>query len=225
MKAIIALSFLCMIFSCSATSPGQPSQHLRNQWKKAVEVYSESPDGKEGVLATAFPINKLNLLTAGHFCEDVANGAEKKKYKETVSIRYFNRNDEISIIDNVQIIKFEVSDNVDLCILERAKHGLRAVDLVKNYEKSLNFGDKVYVVGAPSGIFPIITEGYVSYLYASEFNDKLLISSPVWAGNSGGPVFNTRGQVVGLVIMMDARYHHSTFAITAKSIREFLNAK
>jgi len=214
MKAIIALSFLCMIFSCSATSPGQPSQHLRNQWKKAVEVYSESPDGKEGVLATAFPINKLNLLTAGHFCEDVANGAEKKKYKETVSIRYFNRNDEISIIDNV-----------DLCILERAKHGLRAVDLVKNYEKSLNFGDKVYVVGAPSGIFPIITEGYVSYPRASEFNDKLLISSPVWAGNSGGPVFNTRGQVVGLVIMMDARYHHSTFAITAKSIREFLNAK
>ena len=135
MKVII-LSFLCMIFSCSAASPGQPSQHLRNQWKKAVEVYSESPDGKEGVLATAFPINKLNLLTAGHFCEDVANGAEKKKYKETVSIRYFNRNDEISIIDNVQIIKFEVSDNVDLCILERAKHGLRAVDLVKNYEKS-----------------------------------------------------------------------------------------
>jgi serine protease Do len=150
---------------------------------------------------------------------------KKKKFKETVSIRYFNVNDEVSMIDNIQIIKFEVSDNVDLCILEKAKHGLKYVSLVKNYEKSVNFGDKVYIVGAPSGIFPTITEGYVSYLYMPELNNKLFISSPVWSGNSGGPVFNARGKVIGLVVMVNVAYHHSTLAITVPDIWKFLNAK
>ncbi len=58
-------------------------------------------------------------------------------------------------------------------------------------------GDIVFIVGYPWGSGPIITTGIVS----GKWDELLLLDAGARAGNSGGPVFDTNGELVGIVIM------------------------
>ena len=67
-------------------------------------------------------------------------------------------------------------------------------------------GDQVFVVGAPYGIQHTLTVGYVSgRRRPKNFSDQLVpieflqIDAAVNQGNSGGPLFNMKGEVVGIV--------------------------
>lgn len=72
---------------------------------------------------------------------------------------------------------------------------------------NLRVGDKVYAVGNPYGILDFsMTSGMVSALdrmIATEGNENPIgmfqIDAAVYEGNSGGPVYNEYGQVVGVV--------------------------
>jgi S1-C subfamily serine protease len=71
---------------------------------------------------------------------------------------------------------------------------------------SLKLGEEVIVIGASLGLenFPNITCGVVSGLkrthefFGEDF--QLQVDAQSWPGNSGGPVFNAKGQVMGLLI-------------------------
>jgi serine protease Do len=67
-------------------------------------------------------------------------------------------------------------------------------------------GDQVFVVGAPYGISHTLTVGYVSGMRRSENTSDQFVplefiqtDAAVNQGNSGGPMFNMRGEVVGIV--------------------------
>ncbi len=63
-------------------------------------------------------------------------------------------------------------------------------------------GDWVIAVGNPFGLGGTVTAGIVSArgrdIGAGPYDDFLQIDAPVNHGNSGGPTFNTEGQVVGV---------------------------
>lgn len=63
-------------------------------------------------------------------------------------------------------------------------------------------GDWVLAVGNPFGLGGTVTAGIVSArardIGAGPYDDFLQIDAPVNRGNSGGPAFNQRGQVVGV---------------------------
>src|ERR1700704_1097235 len=63
-------------------------------------------------------------------------------------------------------------------------------------------GDWVIAVGNPFGLGGTVTAGIISArgrdIGAGPYDDFLQISAPVNRGNSGGPTFNTQGQVVGV---------------------------
>ena len=63
-------------------------------------------------------------------------------------------------------------------------------------------GDAVYVIGNPLGLSSTVTAGIVSALdrntVESEAVSFLQIDAALNTGNSGGAVFNTRGQVIGV---------------------------
>lgn len=63
-------------------------------------------------------------------------------------------------------------------------------------------GDWVIAVGNPFGLGGTVTAGIVSArardIGAGPYDDFLQIDAPVNRGNSGGPAFNQRGQVVGV---------------------------
>jgi S1-C subfamily serine protease len=58
-------------------------------------------------------------------------------------------------------------------------------------------GDSVLVVGAPLGLAETVTNGIVSADRTQDGHDYLQFSAPISPGNSGGPVVDDRGLVVG----------------------------
>jgi serine protease Do len=69
-------------------------------------------------------------------------------------------------------------------------------------DSSPRVGDWVIAVGNPFGLGGTVTAGIVSArgrdIGAGPYDDFLQIDAPVNRGNSGGPTFNTQGQVVGV---------------------------
>jgi S1-C subfamily serine protease len=63
-------------------------------------------------------------------------------------------------------------------------------------------GEKIYVIGHPEGLNFSISNGIVS---RTAGNDVLQISAPVSPGNSGGPVYDEFGNLLGVVTSKVAR--------------------
>ncbi len=107
-----------------------------------------------------------------------------------------------------EIIGFEDSDS-DIAVLKIDAEGLNAVQIADSDE--ILVGEDVYAVGNPLGeLTYTMTEGMVSALdreitsldnYTGVVNtiDMLQISAAVNSGNSGGPIYNSRGEVIGVV--------------------------
>jgi uncharacterized protein len=106
-------------------------------------------------------------------------------------------------------------------------------------DKAARQGEHIMVAGFPlAGLLTSdmsVNEGIVSAL--SGFADnahQIQISAPIQSGNSGGPVFDTEGAVIGVVQsavnatqlgMAGAIAQNANFAIKVSSVREFLDAK
>ena len=67
-------------------------------------------------------------------------------------------------------------------------------------------GDKVLAVGNPFGLGGTVTAGIVSAtgreLGAGPYDDFLQVDAPINRGNSGGPTFNLKGEVIGVNSMI-----------------------
>ena len=79
------------------------------------------------------------------------------------------------------------------------------VDLPKvdfGTSKTLRVGDEVVAVGNPFGLGGTVTSGIVSALsrdiQAGPFDDFIQTDAAINRGNSGGPLFNSEGEVVGV---------------------------
>ncbi len=82
-------------------------------------------------------------------------------------------------------------------------------------------------VGNPFGLSNSVTAGIVSSIGrdigAGNYNDFIQIDAPINRGNSGGPTFDLRGQVVGMNSMIFSPSGGSVgigFAIPATTIHD-----
>ena len=95
-------------------------------------------------------------------------------------------------------------------------------------DKKLRVGDWVVAVGNPFGLSNSVTAGIVSSLGRSiepsqQYTNFIQIDAPINRGNSGGPTFDLRGQVVGMNSMIFSPSGGSVgigFAIPASLIRD-----
>jgi S1-C subfamily serine protease len=68
--------------------------------------------------------------------------------------------------------------------------------------RSVQTGEKIFVIGHPEGLNFSVSNGIVSRIPGS---DVLQISAPVSPGNSGGPVYDEYGNLLGVVTSKVAR--------------------
>jgi serine protease Do len=98
-------------------------------------------------------------------------------------------------------------------------------------DRQLRVGDWVIAVGNPFGLSNTVTAGIVSSLSrdvpgGGPYNDFIQIDAPINRGNSGGPTFDLRGQVVGMNSMIFSPSGGSVgigFAIPSTTIRDVVS--
>ena len=94
-------------------------------------------------------------------------------------------------------------------------------------DRALRVGDWVVAVGNPFGLSNSVTAGIVSSIGrdigGGAYNDFIQIDAPINRGNSGGPTFDLRGQVIGMNSMIFSPSGGSVgigFAIPATTIHD-----
>ncbi len=111
-----------------------------------------------------------------------------------------------------------IDERADIAILQVEAEGLKTVRL--GDPASLQVGDWVLAIGSPFGLDHTATQGIVSALGRNLPDDTYVpfiqTDVAVNPGNSGGPLFNTQGEVVGINSQIFSRsggYMGLSFAI------------
>ncbi|MBW2601468.1 MAG: trypsin-like peptidase domain-containing protein [Deltaproteobacteria bacterium] len=94
--------------------------------------------------------------------------------------------------------------DVALLQLDKVPSGLVSAPLGDSDKVSV--GDEVFVIGAPYGVSHTLTVGHMSGRRKPEGRSSQLLpiellqtDAAINSGNSGGPMFNTKGEVIGIV--------------------------
>jgi S1-C subfamily serine protease len=87
-------------------------------------------------------------------------------------------------------------------------------------------GDMVYAIGSPGGLEKTVTSGIVSALGRRllQIGDVIQIDAAVNSGNSGGPVVDREGRLVGIVFAGIPQYPGLNFAVPAERLAAALPA-
>jgi len=145
------------------------------------------------VSGTGFVISEDGyILTNNHVVEDAVSGGYK------VTVMFYDGTEYTATIIGTE------GDTSDVAVLKINATGLTPVTLGDS--GSMKVGENAYVVGNPLGeLTYTMTSGIVSALdreITVESNTKISmfqLDAAINEGNSGGPVYNDRGQVIGIV--------------------------
>lgn len=80
-------------------------------------------------------------------------------------------------------------------------------------------GERAYAIGAPKGYEFSISDGLVSQLRVIDHFTQCQISCPISSGNSGGPVLNARGEVLGIVTWSQKDAQNLNFATPSRCLQ------
>jgi hypothetical protein len=174
------------------------------------------PHGVSLSTATGFGIeydavrNISYALTNAHFCNAGFENESSKLVAETSD--YFRYNHPAQ--DAMPGDALYMDRGLDLCIV--AIYGYIAPATIADIGYEVQQFENIYIVGAPSGVLPIIIDTYMAAeahrtsisLGAMNLsgNNYLLVSEQVFPGHSGSPIFNESGEVVGVIFASLSRY-------------------
>ena len=215
------------IISAVKEKPHNCSNH--NQELSPVEIYSRvvpslvkinsDIDENKKVAGTGFAISTLGfIITNAH----VITNVEDNDLEQT----FFNINDNIAITDcNNQtylcdLIGLDLKQ--DLAIIK--------TNDVTNFKtlsfsdfNSIKTGERIFTIGNSKGEGLSITEGLISDKLRPINNlERILISIPVNHGNSGGPILDQKGEVVGMVCSGKKDAVAMNYGIPINQIVEFI---
>ena len=201
------------LFTTSKIRRAAPLRDLVDDLGKAV-VMIRTPVG----LGSGFLIHPDGYVVTN---DHVVAGERK------ISITQYSQSGEELLkknFDNVRIVA--TGGNLDLALLKiegQETTGFPIVPLGQSIE--LNQGDRVFAIGSPLGLERSVSEGIVS-LRNRIISDRIHIqtTAEISPGNSGGPLFNYRGEVVGVNNMkvVSQGAEGLGFAIPVQTLKTFL---
>jgi hypothetical protein len=109
---------------------------------------------------------------------------------------------------------------IDLCIL---KLNVKSKSHFSFSKDSPSPGKAVYVIGHPRGLDFSISNGIVSAIRKSRLGVKeVQISAAMSAGNSGGPIFDERGRLIGVATKYIEGSQNLNFGIMSNEVESYL---
>ena len=84
---------------------------------------------------------------------------------------------------------------------------------------TVQVGETVYAVGNPQGLEGTFSQGIVSSIRQVGSDKVLQITAPISPGSSGGPVLNSKGEVIGVSVATFRGGQNLNFAIPSNYLK------
>ena len=126
---------------------------------------------------------------------------------------------------NVRIVAVHPLRDIALLQLDKEELGDFALTpLTIAQDHSVRVGDLVFTIGNPLGLERSVTQGIVSSVTRTMGHLRFIqTDAAVNPGNSGGPLFNDRGEVVAIVAAGAMMFDGLAFGIPSSDLIDFLN--
>lgn len=207
---IFGLLITVIGYSCSNTPKKQMNKtnvaqetifSAEDIYKNAVSKVAMIISYKDGIpfsQGSGFFIEKNTIITNYHCIE----GADNIEFK-------LSGKDEI--YRGAKVVK--ASCDYDLAIIKtKDSFPFLRIDSLSNEE----IGTKIYTIGNPRGLEGTISDGILSGRRLNNDIEYLQITAPISSGNSGGPVLNEKGLVIGVSTFTFKNCQNLNFAVPIK---------
>jgi S1-C subfamily serine protease len=183
----------------------EPARIYRARSNGVVTIYAlfGTQDGSGGTSqGTGFVVSQQGyILTNSHVITTAGEGTpdETPDKADTVYVE-FRTGERVS----AQVVGFDPFDDVGLVKVDPADHPLDPVPLGDS--STVTVGEPVAAIGSPFGQTTSLSVGVVSATERSiasltstfDLVDAIQTDAPINRGNSGGPLFDVRGLVIGI---------------------------
>lgn len=177
----VAGLFLAGLLAVGATSHVQADKGFPLTEMRQASVRIETSIA----IGSGVVVGPTMVLTAGHVCE-----GESK-----VDVIFDN-----GVRRQARVIVYNAPEDRDFCAVY--------VPVPDQYKPArvncqpAQWGEAVAAVGNPLGEFQTISFGHVAGTedYEAPFAHRVMLDITTTYGNSGGPIFNTSGEVIGLLV-------------------------
>ena len=232
LKYLLLLAFLLPFISCAGHSRVSGHLSLNNiiELPSLVQIISQYEiehcignscnTYKLSSTSTGSVIKKSRtgsyVLTTGHTCNPkfgVPRGLKNVYVKQNTVIIDSN-------MKAHKTITVEFNSKLDTCILHT--RSLRAPLVKINYDSPPKQGDIAYNYAASYGVFgkrtiPILEGRFSGFVWGFA-----LYTIPDIGGSSGSPIFDSRGELIGMIHSVHSRFHHLSFSPTHKELIKFI---
>lgn len=128
-----------------------------------------------------------------------------------------------------RILAADPDEDIAILQLVPERNEERFAEAPLGLSSALRLGEQVFAIGSPVGFEATVVTGIVSALDRTEVlaNRQLPViqlDAAINFGNSGGPLFNLRGELVGIATARSRRGEGIGFAIPIDRVRLFLRA-
>lgn len=203
---ILACALLFSFEVQAADAPGRTVEQITEKARDSVVVVTQrARDGSVEGVGSGFVVNRFGLIaTSLHV---IGEG-------RPIEIRFADGG------------KFPVTEihawdrKLDLAIMRIASSNLPALKLGESGE--LKQGAAVVAMGNPRGLTHSVVQGVVSAFREFEHGRMIQLAIPIEPGNSGGPLLDFNGRVVGILEMKSAITENLGFAIPIDSLKTLL---
>lgn len=219
---VTALTFSSLVWSISPKTPVKEIEELtkkiNNQEKKTNAIQKDLIDVKNEVKSNNAELPDLNYKTAATGFLIDGKGlmiTNAHVVKDSRNIRVFNiRGKQF----NAFVVKLDPSRDVAVIKIDDPKFKPYAILPYGIAQSPTDIAEPVFTLGFPREEI-VYGEGYMSARTGHDGDTlRCQIAVPANPGNSGGPVFNQRGEVIGILSSREVQAEGVTFAIRSKYI-------
>jgi S1-C subfamily serine protease len=217
---IIGITIISAINSGSERKIKPLVEKLKQQEKKTSQIEkrmnqlagSGMPSMEARFRATGFMIDPLQgyLITNAHVVQEARN---RIIVENNQGLEY-----------NAQAIYFNTE--TDLAILKITDSAFKKMPVLPYSikKKEADLGDAIFLLGYPKPEI-VYDEGYISAMNGFDMDTLFYqLSTPANEGNSGSPIINRRGELVGVISSMQTNSQGVVFAIKSSHIFDAIEA-
>ena len=197
---------IVLVFCTISRVPAQTAPQIAEK-ALAATVYLEMQDSKGVPLGfgSGFFVGDNLIATNYHVIEGAARGTAKLVGQfSTYTIEGVTATDQMN----------------DLALLKVTVSGIKPLPLGNSSD--VKIGETVYVAGNPRGLEGTFSDGIISSRRDQYAKERLQMTAPISPGSSGGPVLNSKGEVIGISFMTLVGGQNLNFAIPSRYLTELL---